>query len=144
MQPTKGTWGPKSKVGGREGCQGLPRPGNRFVPFVHARGVRCLVEMSPKRDPRVFPFPFLPRRISLFPFRGWPFPFPLRSKVKPPPLPPWRRDAWFGPCAHWSSWWHGRGKNSLTLRVVAVDPDEFLPCYAVPCVFWTVLFSFGT
>ena len=26
--------------------------------------------------------------------------------------------------------------NSLTLRVVAVDPDESLPCYVVPCVFW--------
>ena len=38
-----------------------------------------------------------------------------------------------------SCWGH-----SLTLRVVAVDPDEPLPCYVVPCVFWSVLFSIGT
>ena len=34
--------------------------------------------------------------------------------------------------------------HSSTLRVVAVDPDESLPCYVVPCVFWTVLFSIVT
>ena len=34
--------------------------------------------------------------------------------------------------------------DSLTLRVVAVDPDEPLPCCVVPCVFWSVLFSIGT
>ena len=34
--------------------------------------------------------------------------------------------------------------TSLTLRVIAVDPDKSLPCHAVPCVFWTVLFSIGT
>ena len=36
------------------------------------------------------------------------------------------------------------GVHSLTLWVVAVDLDKPLPCYAVPFVFWTVLFSIGT
>ena len=31
--------------------------------------------------------------------------------------------------------WNQCGVHSLTLRVVAVDPDESLPCYVVPCVF---------
>ena len=34
--------------------------------------------------------------------------------------------------------------HSLTLPGVAVDPDEPLPCYVVPCIFWSVLFSIGT
>ena len=55
---------------------------------MRARGVHCLVGMSLKRRPDLFPFPFWPWEAFPFPFLGWPFPFPLRSKVNPPPLPP--------------------------------------------------------
>ena len=54
-----------------------PQPGNRFVSFVRARGVHCLVGTSLKRDARpfpfslcaqeAFPFPFVSGRLSLFP-----------------------------------------------------------------------------
>ena len=42
------------------------QPGNRFVSFVRARGVHCLVRMSLKRKARAFPF-------SLFAVGGFPF-----------------------------------------------------------------------
>jgi len=53
---------------GERGLPGPPQPGNRFVSFVRARGVRCLVKMSLKGDPLAFPF-------SLSAQEAFPFPF---------------------------------------------------------------------
>ena len=60
--------------------EGAQRPNREIVSFrscVRARG-DCQVEMSLKRDPRLFPFPLWPRE-ALKPG----FPFPLG--VPPPP-----------------------------------------------------------
>ena len=43
---------------GERGLPGPPQPGNRFVSFVRARGVHCLVGMNLNSNVQLFPFPF--------------------------------------------------------------------------------------
>jgi len=45
-----------------------PQLGNRFVSFVRARGVRCLVEVSLKSHAPGFPLSFCPLEAFPFPF----------------------------------------------------------------------------
>ena len=58
-----------SEVGGSEFAfrQAPPKPGNRFVSFVRARGVYCLVGMNLKTGPGRFPFSLCPVEAFVFP-----------------------------------------------------------------------------
>ena len=78
-----------SRIGGREGCQGLP-PTRKSFRFDRACAWCPLLKGKRSSNVilRVFHFPFLPGGFPFSLFGGWAFPFPLRSKVNPssPPL----------------------------------------------------------
>jgi hypothetical protein len=55
------------RLGGVRAARAFPRPGNRFISFVHAHGVHCLVGKSLKSRAAHFTFSLFGDGLSLFP-----------------------------------------------------------------------------